>query len=109
MREGLRPDPPKRNLDCELGVYLAEEALMAVGMLLDAYAEAGDATSSPRERVAAVVVIVVDDARIDAATLVADPNLPEGRCAGTWLHPGVIDVRGSVVLELSDVLPDPAA
>jgi hypothetical protein len=85
---------------CESGVYLAAEALFALGFLIEKYIEGGFGRGSPAEMLKLFVVIVVDDARIDRTRLRQDPNIA---MAGFWIYDGVVDVNAMPVVSADAV------
>jgi hypothetical protein len=94
--------PDRRNFeDATAGVYLAESPTVAVYFLLEAYTLRGDPDSKPAERVEAIVVLVVDDARVQASKLVSDPQNPR-RDEGmrTWVYGGIVDVTGMPIVPM---------
>ena len=95
--------PDRQNFPVEAGVYLANEAAVAVSILLEAYIETGDDLGlSPQEALAAMCILVIDDCRVNAALLDVDPNIE--RQDLTYLYRGVIDVTGLPVVSVDDIL-----
>lgn len=115
LRHGLGGiDTGPRSEECERGVYLASHPMLAVAVGLEHMmnTECAEHGGSPREAVRAIRVIVVDDGRLDADRLRPDPHVDGWR--GSWLYPGVIDVRGLPVLTSAEAKAggeslDPAA
>lgn len=100
-------DTGPRSLDCERGVYLAESPAVALAMVLEHFVGPLEAVEAnphllPRDVLRAIRVLVVDDARIDAARLAPDPHTDGA--GGTWLYAGVIDVSAMPALTVADVL-----
>lgn len=104
LREGLHPRAAQ-NFECEPGVYLANDPLIAFGFLLeDFFAKATDDTK-PSEELKDFVVIVVDDSRVNAALLKPDPNVEGHWQERLFLHHGDIDVTGMPVLDADILFP----
>ena len=102
FRHGLGGiDPGPTSVDCERGVYLAEDPRLAILMMIDHYLSVGAPDSKPAEELKSWVVLLIDDARIDAGKLDRDQNLDEN--AGSWLYRGVIDITGCVQLTADDI------
>lgn len=96
--------PDRQNFPVEAGVYLANEPVVAVSILLEAYMEIGDQLDmSPPEALAAMCVIVIDDSRVNVFKLDVDPNIE--RQDLTHLYRGIIDVNGLPVLSVDDIIP----
>jgi hypothetical protein len=96
-------DPGPRSEPCARGVYLAAHPSLAVQMaVMHALNTASAGARTPREALAAVRVVVVDDTRLDARRLRPDPQVTHW--AGAWVYAGVIDVTGLPVLTVEEAL-----
>jgi hypothetical protein len=71
-------------------------------MILVMHYEKAAQKRPPREALAAMRIIVVDDSRIHPSRLRPDPQVRKWR--GSWLYDGVIDVRNAAVVSAADVL-----
>lgn len=104
-KHGIRPTSVERKNfpGSPEGVYLATDPLIAVGFLVEALVERDDLRSSgsPAEDLARIRIIVVDDARIDQSKLTIDPVIDRPDIA--FLYSGVVDISGSVVLDVNQV------
>jgi len=99
--------PDRQNFPVEVGVYLANEPMIALSILLEAYIESGDELGlSPPEALAVMCVLVIDDSRVNIAMLDPDPNIE--RRDLTHLYRGIIDVTGLPVLSVDDIVPPDA-
>jgi hypothetical protein len=99
--------PDRQNFPVEVGVYLANEPMVALSILLEAYIETGDELGlSPPEALKAMCVLVIDDSRVNISMLDVDPNLE--RRDLTHLYRGIIDVTGLPVLSVDDIVPPDA-
>lgn len=99
--------PDRQNFPVEAGVYLANEPVVALSILLEAYIETGeDLSLSPPEALAGMCVLVIDDSRVNVTLLDIDPNIE--RRDLTHLYRGVIDVTGLPVLSVDDIVPPDA-
>ncbi|TLX16598.1 hypothetical protein [Rhizobium sp. MHM7A] len=99
--------PDRQNFPVEAGVYLANEPIVAISILLEAYIETGDELGlTPPEALAAMCVLVIDDSRVNVAMLDSDPNIE--RRDLTHLYRGIIDVTGLPVLSVDDIVPPDA-
>ena len=99
--------PDRQNFPVEAGVYLANEPVVALSIMLEAYIENGeDSGLSPPEAVAAVCILVIDDSRVNPALLDVDPNIE--RRDLTHLYRGVIDITGLPVVSADDIVPQDA-
>lgn len=99
--------PDRQNFPVESGVYLANEPVVAISILLEAYIETGDELGlTPPEALAAMCVLVIDDSRVNVAMLDIDPNIE--RRDLTHLYRGIIDVTGLPVLSVDDIVPPDA-
>lgn len=104
IRYGLGGFVIERNFpESEPGVYLSDEPLLAVGMLIDRFIDVANPDSNPRLELDSWVVIVIDDARVNPQRLLPDPQLDT--LDGFWLYDGVIDVRNAVVVAATDLPP----
>lgn len=101
-RLGLRAGVTKAFDGVPDGVYLAENPLYSLCVLLEHYTTFGDPKSVPAERLKDFCVIVVDDARINRANLRPDPNVPDVQ--GMWLYDGVIDITSLPILSVNDIV-----
>lgn len=106
MKHGIGGAAPDRqNFPVEVGVYLATDPEIAVGMLMEAYADGGETMGlTPREALAEMCVFVVDDSRINTTLLDHDPNID--RRDLTRLYRGIVDVTGLLVLSVDDIFAD---
>jgi hypothetical protein len=99
--------PDRQNFLVDAGVYLANEPVVALSILLEAYIENGDDLGfSPPEASAAMCILVIDDSRVNVAILNADPNIE--RRGLTHLYRGIIDVSGLPILSVDDIVPPDA-
>jgi hypothetical protein len=105
LRHGLRAGHEKNWPGIEDGVYLASHAEVAIWIMLERYLRFGDPTSVPREELARLRVIVVDDTRVRPNLLRPDPEFDGDADGVGMIYPGVIDVTGMPILTLDDVLP----
>lgn len=97
--------PDRRNFPVEEGVYLASDPAVAVSMLLDAYLESGDGLAmAPPQAVAAMSVLVIDDARLNPDLLEHDPNVEASGL--TFIYRGVIDVSALPELSVDQAIGD---
>lgn len=98
--------PDRQNFPVEAGVYLANEPVVALSIMLEAYIENGeDSGLSPPEALAAMCILVIDDSRVNPALLDVDPNIE--RRDLTYLYRGVIDVNGLPVVSVDEIVsPD---
>jgi hypothetical protein len=102
---GVAPD--RQNFPVEAGVYLANEPVVALSILLEAYVDTGDELGlSPPEALADMCVLVIDDSRVNTALLDIDPNIE--RRDLTHLYRGIIDVTGLPVVSVDDIVPPDA-
>ena len=100
LRHGLGGvDIGSRVDDCERGVYLASDLELALCVALEYAIRESVRLPSPRTAVAVIRVLVIDDARLDATRLGADPHF-DG--TGSWLYAGVIDVTGQPILTFDE-------
>jgi hypothetical protein len=105
IRYGLGGLVVERNFpESEPGVYLSDEPLLAVGMLIDKFLDVADPASNPSRELESWVVIVIDDARVNPRRLRPDPQMDA--LDGFWLYDGIIDVTNAVVIAVMD-LPSP--
>ena len=95
---GAKPNWP----GAKPGVYLASEPELCLFVMIEGYIEFGDPDSVPSEHLKEIVLIVVDDARIDASKLGPDPMIDR---EDVRLYSGVIDVTGMPVLSVEDIMP----
>lgn len=86
--------------DIERGVYLASTPALAMLVMVDHYLEFGDPQSVPRDYFERMVIIIIDDARVDRSRLTPDPLLTE---QGGWLYKGVIDVASMPAIPFLDI------
>lgn len=98
--------PDRQNFPVEAGVYLSNEPVVALSIMLEAYIENGeDSGLSPPEALAAMCILVIDDSRVNPALLDVDPNIE--RRDLTYLYRGVIDVNGLPVVSVDEIVsPD---
>lgn len=87
--------------ECVRGVYLASDPRICLAILLGQLLAIGDESVSPRKELENWLIIVIDDARIDARKLEADPQVSSWR--GAWLYRGVIDVTNAVLLTVDEI------
>ncbi len=102
---GAQPDV--QNFPVEAGVYMATDPVVAISMLIEAYAKNGEEWEmTPPGALEAMCIIVVDDARIDRRLIAIDPNI---ECPDlTILYRGVIDVAALPVLSVDEIIPPDA-
>jgi hypothetical protein len=99
--------PDRQNFPVEKGVYLANEPVVALSILLEAYIDSGDELDlSPPEAMAAMCVLVIDDSRINSSLLDIDPNIE--RRDLTHLYRGIIDITGLPIVSVDDIVPPDA-
>ena len=98
LKHGLGGRVTEQNWDgCEPGVYLAAEPEVCIFVMLDQYYQFGHPDSVPRDHLAEIVVIVIDDSRVQPAKLGPDPLIKR---RDVWLYDGVIDVTSMPVVDL---------
>ncbi len=78
------------------GAYLAENPMLAVGILLEMALLGPVKDKSPREYIESIVVLVIDASRVDVARLEPDPAIER---EGFWFYRGVIDVSAMPVID----------
>lgn len=96
--QGSQPNWP----DIDGGVYLSELPAISLLVMVEQYCNFGDPESVPRDHFAEIVVIIVDDARVDRARLAPDPHITEHP---VFRYLGVLDVSGMPIVpfeEMSD-------
>jgi hypothetical protein len=86
---------------CERGVYLASDPRISIAVMVGQLFTLEDETVSPRDYIASLVIIVVDDARLDRRKLEPDPQVKTWQ--GSWLYRGVVDVTNAVLLTVDEV------
>jgi hypothetical protein len=98
----------EQNWDCDPGVYLAGHPSLSIFVMLQHYVEQGDPDSVPKNELADMCVIVIDDSRVTASKLGPDPEIDR---PDVWLYEGVIDVTNMPVLDVDQamLMPDPDA
>ena len=82
--------------DCERGVYLAVDPRISIAVMVAQIIAVSPDDASPRDEINRVVILVVDDARLDRRRLRPDPHVASW--TGSWLYDGVIDVTNAPVL-----------
>jgi hypothetical protein len=87
--------------ECDDGVHLATNPAVCLLVMFEHYARFGDPESLPREHLKEIVVIVVDDSRVDARLLAPDPEIDRD---DVRIYCGVIDVTGMPVLAVDEVV-----
>lgn len=104
VRHGLGARVVERNWpECDEGVYLAKSAEFGLMLFIERYAESGDPASIPRDYLATLRIVVVDDSRVDLRRLVRDASFPDDDGVGLYL--GVVDVTGMPILDVDAVMP----
>lgn len=104
QQEGLHAKADQ-NFECERGVYLAADPLIAFGFLLeDFFIKATDETK-PSEELKDFIVIVIDDARVNPALLKPDPNIEGKWQERLFIYAADIDVSGMPVLDADVLFP----
>ena len=91
----------QKNFDCLDGVYLAFDPMLALGFLLEKALAGPFLCKTPKDCVAAFVVIVIDEARIDERRLSVDPNIKK---EGFWIFNGIVDVASMPVIDAEQVM-----
>lgn len=91
----------QKNFDCLDGVYLAADPMLALGFLLERALCGPFLCKTPKDYVAAFVVIVIDGARIDERRLRVDPNIKE---VGFWIFNGIVDVASMPAIDADQVM-----
>lgn len=82
------------------GVYLSELPAVSLLVMVEQYYHFGDPSSVPRDHFNEIVVIVIDDSRVDRSRLAPDPlitNHPVHRYLGT------IDVSGMPIIPFDEM------
>lgn len=102
LREGLH-GRAEQNFECERGVYLSTEPIIAVGFLLEKFLESEDPAKKPSEEIEDFVIIVIDDSRVNKKKLKPDPNVEEMWQEYLFLHQDDIDVNGMPLLDVEQV------
>jgi hypothetical protein len=103
-RHGLGARVVERNWpECDEGVYLAQGAELGLMLFIERYVQGGDPDSVPRDYLATLRIVVVDDSRIDPSRILPDPSFPDDE--GVGLYRGVIDVTGMPILDVDAVTP----
>lgn len=106
LTHGLGWNGAEQNWDCDKGVYLAAHPALSVFVMLDHYVQAGDPNSVPKNELEDMCIIVIDDGRVDASKLDADPMIDR---KDVWLYRGMIDVSNMPVISVEQamLLPTP--
>lgn len=101
-------DPGPNSEACERGVYLSTDPRLCIYMLLMHHLESrGQPDASPEDVMSNWVVLLVDDSRIDARRMSADPHVADG--VGSYLYRGVVDVVGAIELSAQQIIRDSEA
>jgi len=104
LRHGLGARVVERNWpECDDGVYLAKTPEFCLMLFIERYAAEGDPDSVPRDYLATLRIVVIDDTRVDLRKLVRDASYPDDDGVGRYL--GVIDVTGMPVLDVDAITP----
>ena len=99
LKHGLGGKIIKQNWEgCDPGVYLSSEPGACIFVMADQYAQFGDPDSVPREHFANIVLIVIDDTRIQPVKLKSDPLIDR---KDVWLYKGVVDVTNMPIIPFS--------
>lgn len=97
LKHGLGGRLIEQNWDgCDPGVYLAALPELCVIVMADQYCQFGDPDSVPRDHFAEIIIIVVDDSRVQSNKLGPDPLINRD---DVWLYDGVIDVTNMPVID----------
>ena len=91
----------QKNFDCLDGVYLVADPMLALGFLIEKALGGPFLCNTPKDCVAAFVVIVIDGARIDERRLSVDPNIEK---EGFWIFNGIVDVASMPVIDADQVM-----
>jgi hypothetical protein len=98
----------EQNFPCVPGVYLSTDADIAIYFLIEKLEEILNGEDvpdlSPREMIEDMIIIVIDDSRIDRAKLKPDPQIDTYQ--GTfWFYDGVIDITNLAIVSIGDMAP----
>lgn len=103
LKLGLRAGAAPSNWpDIPPGVYLSSSPLDCILIMIEQYTAFGDPASSPVAHLKEIIVLVIDDGRLDLRKLQADPNVSHSR---VFLYDGVIDVTNQPVLSVENIIP----
>ena len=83
------------------GVYLVADPMLALGFLIEKALGGPFLCNTPKDCVAAFVVIVIDGARINERRLSVDPNIKK---EGFWIFNGIVDVASMPVIDADQVM-----
>lgn len=86
---------------CERGVYLSVDPRISIAVMIGQILALASDDTSPRDAIDSIVIIVVDDARLDRRKLEPDPHVSSWK--GSWLYRGVIDVVNAPLLSIDDI------
>jgi hypothetical protein len=104
LKHGLGGRITEQNFPgCEAGVYLATDHAIGLVMLIAEMMEREDDSVSPKNWIASVRVIVVDDTRVNPKLLSIDESFPDS--ALIKRYEGVIDVTGMPILDIDQAMP----
>jgi hypothetical protein len=105
LRHGLGGRMVKKNQpDCAPGVYLSTDVAYGLTMMIEFYLRTGEEASDPRDYLASLRIIVIDDSRIDPKFLVDDESFPGDPLIRRYLSK--IDVTSMPILTIDDVTPE---
>jgi hypothetical protein len=102
LRNGLGGQNAQQNWPgIEGGVYLSELPAISLLVMVEQYYHFGQPDSIPRDHFAEIVVIVIDDSRVDRDRLAIDPLITNHP---VFRYPGVIDVTGMPIVPFDDMV-----
>lgn len=104
LTHGLGWSGAEQNWVCDPGVYLSAHPSLSIFVMLQHYVEQGDPNSVPKDELADMCIIVIDDSRVDASKLGPDPDIER---PDVWLYKGIIDVTNMPVISAEESLKLP--